>query len=110
VRSDGDYLSDILEAIKLVEKYSRLGRDRFLSDELVQTFMIHQIMIVGEAARGVSEAMRMRAPGVDWPAVIGMRNRLVHGYFHVDTEEVWKTVEEDIPKLKKQVESLAKTG
>ncbi|MEK7475630.1 MAG: DUF86 domain-containing protein [Candidatus Coatesbacteria bacterium] len=108
MRSDRDYLSDILESIKLIEKYAELGRERFQKDELVRTFMIHQIMIIGEAARGLSEAMRLRAPDVDWPAVVGMRNRLVHGYFHVDAEEVWKTVEEDIPKLKKQVELLTK--
>lgn len=106
MRSDRDYLSDILEAIKLVEKYAKLGQERFQADELVQTFMIHQILIIGEAARGLSEDLKARSPEVEWPIIVGMRNRLVHGYFKIDVAGVWKTVEDDVPKLKAQVEQL----
>ena len=110
MRSDRDYLSDIHEAIKLVEKYAKLGRERFQADELVQTFMIHQILIIGEAARGLSEGLKARSPEVEWPIIVGMRNRLVHGYFEIDEAGVWKTVEDDIPKLKAQVERLVKAA
>lgn len=106
MRSDRDYLSDILQAIRQVEKHAVLGRARFDADELVQTFMIHQILIIGEAARGVSEAARARSPEIEWPVIVSMRNRLVHGYFEIDRSEVWKTVESDLPKLKDQVQRL----
>ena len=110
MRSDKDHLSDILEAIQRVEKYKVLGRARFEADELVQTFVIHQILIIGEAARRVSEALQARSPDIEWPLIIGMRNRLIHGYFQIDAVEVWKTVEGDLPKLKDRIEQLVRTA
>ena len=108
MRSDKDYLSDILAAILQIEKYTALGRPRFEADELVQTFMVHQIMIIGEAARNLTEALKAKAPGIEWPSIIGMRNRLVHAYFQINVVEVWNTVERDVPNLKPQIEALLK--
>jgi uncharacterized protein with HEPN domain len=108
VRTDRDYLTDMLKALRQVEKYAALGRARFQADELVQTFMIHQIQIMGEAARAVSEAVRVKTPEVEWPVIIGMRNRLVHGYFEIDVSRVWDTVELDLPKLRERIERLVK--
>jgi uncharacterized protein with HEPN domain len=48
--------------------------------------------VIGEAASQVSEEFRAVTPGVPWKAIVGMRNRLIHGYFDIDTEIVWKTV------------------
>jgi len=110
VRSDKDYLSDILAAIRQTEKYAALGRPRFEADELVQTFMVHQIMIIGEAARSLTEGLKAKSPGIEWPSIVGMRNRLVHGYFQVNVVEVWKTVERDLPNLKPQIEALLKAA
>ena len=110
MRSDKDYLSDILTAIRQIEKYADLGRPRFEADELVQTFMIHQIMIIGEAARNLTEAVKAKSPGIEWPSIIGMRNRLVHGYFQINVIEVWNTVDRDLPNLKPQIEALLKAA
>ena len=106
MRSDQDCLSDIAEAIQRIGKYARMGRAHFDSDELVRTFIIHQLLLIGEAARGISESLRVRTPDIEWAVIIGMRNRLIHGYFQVDAAEVWKTVERDVPKLQEQAERL----
>ncbi len=57
------------------------------------------VEIVGEAAGRLSDEIRAVAPTVPWAAIVGMRNRLVHAYFDVDTEIVWKTVTVELPAL-----------
>jgi len=63
------------------------------------------IEIVGEAATRVSEPARRRLPEMPWERIVGMRNRLVHAYFDVNLDIVWKTVREDLPALIALLES-----
>ncbi|MGD0012334.1 MAG: DUF86 domain-containing protein [Terriglobia bacterium] len=99
MKDDAGRLQDILEAVCRIEKYAARGRDAFVRDELVQTWTIHNLQIIGEAARKVSEAVKARHPEVPWRQIIAMRNILVHDYFTVDPEEVWAAVEGDLPDL-----------
>lgn len=69
----------MLEAIAAIERY--LGRTAFEQDELRQGWFVRNLQIVGEAARGLPEAIRALGPEIPWPQIIGMRNVLVHGYF-----------------------------
>jgi uncharacterized protein with HEPN domain len=103
---DLDRLQDILDAIEKIERYSSKGRERFDSDELVQTWIIHHIQIIGEAARRVSVELKARHTDIPWSQIIGMRNILVHDYFGVDLEEVWSTAMRDIPDLKRKIEAI----
>lgn len=68
--------------------------------------VIRCVEIIGEAAAKVSEATRSTAPDVPWSAIVGMRNRLVHAYFDVDTEVVWKTVTTELPRLRSRLQQL----
>ena len=77
-----------------------------MQDELIQTWVVHHIQIIGEAARKLSEEARSEHDEVPWPAIIAMRNILVHDYFSVDIDEVWSTIERDIPPLKVEVSSI----
>jgi len=79
---------------------SDLDRDRQFVLALVQC-----VQIVGEAAARVSEKTRSTLPDLPWPAIIGMRNRLVHGYYDIDHDAVWSTVANDLPPL---VEALSR--
>ena len=101
MRSDGERLIDILEAADQIGKYAAKGREALEADELIQNWMIRHIQIVGEAASRLSEKCRAAHPGIPWRDIIGMRNILVHNYFGVDLKAVWKTIDEDIPKLKR---------
>jgi uncharacterized protein with HEPN domain len=103
---DLDRLQDILDAVEKIQRYSLKGRELFDSDELVQTWMIHHIQIIGEAARRVSDELKARHADIPWSQIIGMRNILVHDYFGVDLEEVWSTTMRDIPDLKRKIEPL----
>lgn len=106
MRDDGARLQDILEAIARIEKYATRGREAFECDELVQIWVVHHLQIIGEAARSLSDTIRGRHPELAWPAIIAMRNILVHQYFGIDLDEVWSTVERDLPGLKRTIEAM----
>lgn len=69
-----------------------------------------EIEIIGEAAQGVSEAYQAKHPAIPWSQVIGARNRLIHGYFDVDLDIVWATIQEDLPRLHKILKEALKTS
>jgi uncharacterized protein with HEPN domain len=77
-----------------------LTRDRMLLLSLVK-----EIEIIGEAARHVSTETKAGITGIPWLDVTGMRNRLTHGYFDWDIDEVWSTVSSDLPELVRVLES-----
>jgi uncharacterized protein with HEPN domain len=68
--------------------------------------VIHHLEIVGEACRSLSDELRGRHPEIPWPAIIGMRNMLVHDYFGLNLDEVWAAVERDLPVLQNQVAAM----
>lgn len=109
MRNDRERLQDILEAIERIERYAPDGQQRFEQDELLQTWMVHHIQIIGEAARKLSDQVRKAHPEIPWPQIITMRNVLVHDYFGLDLQEVWMVVERDIPNLKPKIEAILRT-
>ena len=106
MRDDGSRLQDILEAIGQIQKYATRGRTAFDQDELIQTWVIHHLLILGEAASGLSADFRNRHPEKVWAEAVGRRNILVHHYFGIDPELVWRVVEHDLPPLKTIVQSI----
>ncbi len=105
MRDDREWLLDILEAIERSEKYSSRGRAAFEEDELIQNWIVHQLQIIGEALRSISDYFRREHDDIPWKETIGMRNILVHRYFELDTDLVCKAVMRDLPDLKKKVRS-----
>jgi uncharacterized protein with HEPN domain len=106
MRDDRERLLDIQEAIERIEKYAVRGREAFERDELIQTWFIHHLRIIGEAARALSADFKQQHPEVPWPQIAGMRNILVHHYFGIDVVVVWTVVERDLPALKQQVAAM----
>ncbi|HTW90107.1 MAG TPA: DUF86 domain-containing protein [bacterium] len=106
MRSDRERLLDILEAIEQIEKYVGKGRAAIERDELLQTWFVHHVQVIGEAAGRLSDELRAQHPDVPWAEIVAMRNVLVHEYFGVDVEEIWTTVQYDVPKLKPKLASI----
>jgi uncharacterized protein with HEPN domain len=106
MRDDRTYIEDILEAIARIERYAAKGKDAYDRDELVQTWMVHHIQLIGEATGKLSDELKARHPEVPWAVIKAMRNVLVHFYFGVNLNKVWQTVENDIPALKLQIEAV----
>ena len=107
MRADVDRLLDILEAIDAIQKEAT-SRAHFDTNKMVRVWCLHHIVVIGEAAARVSEALRARCPEVPWRRVVAMRNAVVHGHFQVDWGEVWNVVERELEPLRKSlVEVLA---
>jgi uncharacterized protein with HEPN domain len=97
---DDAYMLDMLLSARKVQEFTRdADWEAFSSDELLQNAVMHQIQIIGEAARKISEEYKKRHPEIPWQGIIGMRNRLVHEYFDIIPERLWEVVEHSIPEL-----------
>jgi len=108
MRNERERLLDILEAIERIEKYAEDGKEAFESDELIQTWVVYHITIIGEACRALPDDFQARYASVPWADIIGMRNILVHQYFGIDIDAVWSVVEHDIPELKLNIKTILK--
>ena len=99
---------DMMEAIQRIEKYAGRGRQAFVSDELIQTYIVHNLQILGEAAAKIPSDQQREYPELPWPKMIGMRNVLVHNYFNIDLDIVWQVVESELPILKESLNRILK--
>ena len=106
MRDPRERLRDILEAIGHIDRYAARGREAFEADELIQSWFVRHLQIIGEAARALPEEIRAKMPDIPWSKVIGMRHILVHDYFGIDTEVVWDAVQRDLPSLREKITSL----
>lgn len=109
MRDDRERLLDIEEAIERIERHAGISRAGFDRDELVQTWMVHALQTIGEAARKLSPELQARYRDVPWSEIIGMRTILVHHYFEVDPDAVWQAVTVSVPALKPQVRHILET-
>jgi len=100
-----DMLGYAREAVKLLGATSReeLGHNR-----MMQLALTRLVEIVGEAANRVSQETRQKNSDIPWPPIIGMRNRLIHGYDIIDFDLLWDTVTDDLPPLIAQLEAILK--
>jgi len=93
-------LLDVVRAAYLVLEFKRgMDREAFLQDIKTQSAVLHQLMVIGEAVKRLSQGFRTRHPEIPWALVAGMRDKLIHGYDVVDLDEVWKTADTDVPDL-----------
>ena len=107
MRHDDALLLDMLLAAReAVELASGMTFTAFERNRTAQLAIMKTIEIVGEAASRVSAGTKETYPDVPWSGIVGMRNRLVHGYFDVNLLRVWETVDQDIPRLIVQLEGL----
>lgn len=101
------YLEDIAEAIRKIDKYTRgMSKQRFLSDEKSIDAVVRNFAVIGEAVTHLPKEIKAAHPDIAWKEIIGLRNKVVHEYFGVDEEILWKTVQEDLPVFKKQIKKL----
>lgn len=92
----GHMLEHAHEAVELCRARARADLD---SDRLLNLALVRLIEIVGEAANRVSAQGRSQHPEIPWRQIIGMRNRIVHGYDEVDFDILWSVIQSDLPPL-----------
>lgn len=105
-----NYVEHILTAIRRINHYTEdVSEATFLQSELIQDAVIRNIEIIGEASRNIDRYhphFTAEHPEVPWNDLYWMRNRVSHGYFTVDLELVWKTLEKDIPELENHIQEI----
>ncbi|MGA2119857.1 MAG: HepT-like ribonuclease domain-containing protein [Bryobacteraceae bacterium] len=106
MRDDRERLLDVLEAIGRIEKYAVRGREALAGEELLQTWVVHHLMIIGEACRALSVDLRTKHPDEVWALAAGLRNVIVHEYFVIDLGIVWNVIAHDLPALRGIVEEI----
>lgn len=103
------YLQDIVEAISAIENFlQNIEKGEFLASDLLQSAVIHKLMIIGEASARLSDELKLRYPETPWKKIVGLRNITAHAYFTIDWEAVWSTVTNHLKPLRKEVTEILK--
>ena len=107
MQRDENLLIDIAASAKRIVRFTaNRTYDDFVQHEELQSAVIWQISVIGEAARRVSEGLKELYPEIPWFDMAGMRNRLIHDYSRIDYKQLWDTTQIDIPKLIKLIVPL----
>ena len=94
------------EAIEFTQNKTRSTLD---TDRQLVRALVKDIEIIGEAATKVTKEFQKNLPQIPWQNIIGMRNRLIHAYFDINLNILWKTVTEDLPPLIFELEKIVST-
>ena len=96
-------LDSAREAIQFVQGRTRADLDK---DRMLVLSLVKLVEIIGEATAKVSIASQEEHGEIPWPAIVAMRNRLIHAYFDIDLDRVWDTVTDDLPPLVNQLKGI----
>jgi len=93
-------IEDMLERIDRIKRaVAGMDHDAFVHDDKTIDAVIRNLTVIGEAANRLSQEFKNRHPDVPWHRIVGLRHRVVHDYFDVDLELVWRIVETEVPQL-----------
>jgi uncharacterized protein with HEPN domain len=99
-KDDSIRLRHMLDAATEAEDFIRSKERKDLDkDRKLELALVKCIEIIGEAAASISEECRDEFPRIPWVDIIGMRNRLIHAYFEINLDILWKTLTDDLPPL-----------
>jgi uncharacterized protein with HEPN domain len=106
-RTDREFLSDILEAIRRIQAYTaEMMFETFLRDTKTQDAVVRNLEIIGEATKRLSDEVRTRYPAIPWRSMAGVRDRLIHDYFGISLDVVWEIVSVELGEVALQVEDI----
>ncbi len=103
------FATEILESIGKIEKYVyALSYEEFVKDTKTRDAVIRNLEIIGEAVNQIPKNIQQKYEEIPWSQIVGLRHRLIHGYFVVDDEIVWHIIIDELPELKKKIEKVLK--
>jgi len=101
---DDAALLDIANAARLIQEFlGGCDKRTFLADPKTQAAVLHEIVLIGEAAKRLSRNFTQAHPEIPWRDICGMRDRVIHQYHRVDLNRVWEATQKDIPALLRDV-------
>lgn len=107
MRDPEAYLTDIIESISLIDEYvASLTKERFNKDQKIKNAVLRRLEIIGEAVKQLPKKVKEENPEVAWRRIAGLRDVLSHEYFGIEIDRIWKIIQKDLPKLKKQIQKI----
>lgn len=107
MRREELFLRDIIEAADFVAEFiDGIDREVFDRSELIRSAVVQKLALIGEASAHVPSEFRERHPNIPWPKIVAFRNILIHAYFGIDWDEVWRSATKECSVLKSQIESV----
>lgn len=101
------FVTDMQEAIEKIAHYvEAMNFASFQADNRTVDAVVHNLLVIGEAARCLPAAVKAQHPDIDWIAINGLRNRIAHEYFGLSLSVIWAIVQTDLPHLEKQLTAL----
>lgn len=101
------YLKDILAAVDSVEEFvAGMDFEAFQADDKTTSAVIRKFEIIGEATKHLPDEIRQSYPSVPWKEMAGMRDKLIHFYFGIDYQLVWRTIKERLPQVRQQIQKI----
>ncbi|RMF96268.1 MAG: DUF86 domain-containing protein [Candidatus Schekmanbacteria bacterium] len=102
-----DSLRDILDAMEKAKRFVKdFSYEQFIEDDKTVFAVVRALEIIGEASKNIPDEFHKENPEIPWKDMAGMRDILIHDYFGVDLETVWKTVTERIPEIQPLIKKL----
>ena len=106
MKEDRIYLLHIRDSAERIFKYTAAGKEVFLAETMIQDAVVRNLEIIGEAVKRISEKTRNSHPDVPWKQIAGMRDKMIHEYFGVDLELIWRVVEKDLRQFAGTVQTI----
>lgn len=100
------YLAQILERIIRIEDFTRVGKQSFVDNPLIQDAVIRNLEVIGEASRRVGTEYQTVHPEIPWREMSGLRNILIHDYESVNLEKIWQVIKKELPSVKDTLEKI----
>jgi uncharacterized protein with HEPN domain len=98
------FVADMQEAIEKIASYvDAMTFTDFQSDTRTVDAVVHNLLVIGEAARCLPASVKENHPDIDWIAINGLRNRIAHEYFGLSLSVIWEIVQRDLPRLQQQL-------
>ena len=108
-RGNKEFLLDIIEAIKKIELYTKeLGYQDFLQKMETQDAVVRNFEIIGEAVKNISKTLKEKYKDIQWKEIAGMRDKVIHFYFGVNWDIVWRAAKDSLPPFKEKIERIVK--
>ena len=105
--STREFLEHILDEAKfLLDASKGVDWESFQHDDLRKRAFIRSIEVMGEAVKQIPDSIRQQYPSIEWRAIAGMRDRLIHAYYGVNYEIVWEAVTNKVPALASEIEKI----